>query len=146
MSIDLDVIERVIDIAASPETVFTLLTDPEQYVRWKGTSARLDARRGGAFDVGFAGGGRVLGEYLEVVPNRRVVFTWGWDSSEAVVGPGGSTVEIDLEPKGQGTRLHLVHRGLPVSERASHTEGWDFFLPRLTTIAEGRELPLTNAG
>jgi len=139
MSIDRDVIERVIDIAASPETVFTLLTDPEQYVRWKGRTAALDPRPRGAFDVGFADGARVLGEYVEIVPNRRVVFTWGWDSPEAVVGPGGSTVEIDLEPKGTGTRLRLVHRGLPASERTSHSEGWDFFLPRLIAVAEGRE-------
>lgn len=143
MSTDLDVIERVIDIAASPETVFTLLTDSEQYVRWKGRTAKLEPRRGGAFDVGFADGGRVFGEYVEVVPNRRVVFTWGWDGPDAVVKPGGSTVEIDLEPRGTGTRLRLVHRGLPASERASHTEGWDFFLPRLTAVAEGRELPPT---
>jgi len=146
MSIDLDVIERVIDIAASPETVFTLLTDPVQYVRWKGKTARLDPRPRGAFDVGFADGGRARGEYLEVVPNRRVVFTWGWDAPGAVVGPGASTVEIDLEPNGAGTRLRLVHRGLPATERASHAEGWDFFLPRLHAIAEGRELPETNAG
>ena len=138
MGIDPDVIERVIDIAASPETVFTLITDPEQYVRWKGKTARLDPRPRGAFDVGFADGGRALGEYIEVVPNRRVVFTWGWDSPEAVVGPGGSTVEIDLEPNGNGTRLRLIHRGLPATERASHSEGWDFFLPRLTAVAEGR--------
>ncbi len=141
MTTDLDVIERVIDIAASPETVFALLTDPEQYVRWKGRTAKLEPRTGGVFDVGFADGGRALGEYVEVVPNRRVVFTWGWDSPRSVVRPGGSTVEIDLEPRGKGTRLRLVHRGLPASERASHTEGWDFFLPRLTAIAEGRELP-----
>ena len=139
MSIDRDVIERVIDIAASPETVFTLLTDPEQYVRWKGRTAALDPRPRGVFDVGFADGGRVLGEYVEIVPNRRVVFTWGWDSPEAVVGPGGSTVEIDLEPKGTGTRLRLVHRGLPASERTSHSEGWDFFLPRLIAVAEGSQ-------
>lgn len=139
MATDLDVIERVIDIAASPETVFTLLTDPEQYVRWKGTRAKLEPRPRGAFDVGFANGGRVLGEYVEVVPNRRVVFTWGWDGPDAVVKAGGSIVEIDLEPRGTGTRLRLVHRGLPVSERASHTVGWDFFLPRLTAVAEGRQ-------
>ena len=146
MSIDLDVIERVIDIAASPETVFTLLTDPEQYVRWKGRTATLDPRPRGVFDVGFGDGGRVLGAYVEVVPNRRVVFTWGWDGPEAAVRPGGSTVEIDLEPIGKGTRLRLVHRGLPVSERASHTAGWDHFLPRLSAIAEGRALPATTTG
>ena len=140
MSIDVDVIERVIDIAATPETVFTLLTDPHEYVKWKGRSAELDARRGGAFHVSFKDAA-VRGEYVEVVPNRRVVFTWGWEAPGAAVGPGGSIVEIELEPRGAGTRLRLVHRGLPAAERASHTVGWDFFLPRLTAIAEGRSVP-----
>ena len=140
MSIDVDVIERVIDIAASPETVFTLLTDPVEYVKWKGRAARLDPRAGGAFHVSFKDAA-VSGEYVEVIPNRRVVFTWGWEAPDAVVGPGGSTVEIDLEPRGAGTRLRLVHRGLPDSELASHTAGWDYFLPRLTSIAEGRAVP-----
>jgi len=146
MSIDLDVIERVIDIAASPETVFALLTDPEQYVRWKGDRAQLDARPRGVFDVGFADGNRVRGEYLEVVSNRRVVFTWGWDSAEATVPAGASTVEIDLEPHGKGTRLRLVHRGLPTEARASHSEGWDYFLPRLIAVAEGRDPNDKEAG
>ena len=140
MTIDVDVIERVIDIAASPETVFTLLTDPVEYVRWKGRAAELDPRAGGAFHVSFKDAA-VRGEYVEVIPNRRVVFTWGWEAPGAAVGPGGSTVEIDLEPRGAGTRLRLMHRGLPAAERASHAEGWDYFLPRLTNVAEGRAVP-----
>ena len=138
MSTDADVIERVIDIAASPETVFTLLTDPAEYVRWKGRLADLDPRAGGRFHV-LINDTSVRGEYVEVVPNRRVVFTWGWDGADAIVGPGGSTVEIDLEPHRGGTRLRLVHRGLPAAELASHTAGWDYFLPRLTAVAEGRQ-------
>jgi len=140
MGIDVDVIERVIDIAASPETVFTLLTDPQEYVRWKGRAAELDPRAGGRFHVSFKDAA-VRGEYVEVVPNRRVVFTWGWETPGAAVGPGGSTVEIDLEPRGSGTRLRLVHRGLPAAELASHTQGWDHFLPRLSAVAEGGSVP-----
>jgi uncharacterized protein YndB with AHSA1/START domain len=140
MSPDVGVIERVIDIAASPETVFTLLTDPVEYVKWKGRAAELDPRAGGAFHVSFKDAA-VRGEYVEVIPNRRVVFTWGWETPGAAVGPGGSIVEIELEPRGAGTRLRLVHRGLPVAELASHTEGWDYFLPRLTAVAEGRIPP-----
>jgi uncharacterized protein YndB with AHSA1/START domain len=140
MSTDVDVIERVIDIAATPETVFALLTDPTEYVKWKGRAAELDPRAGGAFHVSFKDAA-VRGEYVEVVPNRRVVFTWGWETPGAAVGPGGSVVEIELEPRGSGTRLRLVHRGLPVAELASHSEGWDFFLPRLVSVAEGRAQP-----
>ncbi|MEO8632886.1 MAG: SRPBCC domain-containing protein [Chloroflexota bacterium] len=138
MTVDTKAIEKVITIAARPETVFRLLTDPKEYVRWKGRLAQLEPRPGGDFRVDFPGDkGTVIGEFVEVVPDRRVVFTWGWQASE-IVPPGSSTVEIDLEPDGQGTRLRLVHRGLPEGAIASHTEGWDYFLPRLTNVAEGR--------
>src|SRR3981081_4944377 len=120
MSTDADVIERVIDIAASPETVFTLLTDPTEYVKWKGRAAKLVPTAGGEFSVTFKDTA-VRGEYVDVVPNRRVVFTWGWEGPDAVVGPGGSTVEIELEPRGKGTRLRPPARGLPTAERPRPT-------------------------
>ena len=141
MSVDTKVIERVITIAAAPETVFAFLTDPEQYVRWKGRLAELDPHPGGVFRVEFVSEkDTVAGRFVEVVPPRRVVFTWGWEGSD-FVPPGTSTVEIDLEPTGQGTRLRLVHRGLPEPAMTSHAEGWDYFLPRLAEVAEGREPP-----
>ena len=139
MSVDTKVIERVITIEARPATVFRLLTDGSEYVRWKGDSAQLDARPGGMFRVIFANRKDIVsGRFVELVPDRRVVFTWGWEGNPLVT-PGSSTVEIDLEPHGaNGTRLRLVHRGLPAEGLAGHTEGWDFFLPRLTAVAEGR--------
>lgn len=138
MALDTKVIERVITIAAPPEAVFRLLTDPVQYVKWKGKLADLEARPGGSFRVEFAAGkGIAAGRYVEVAPGRRVVITWGWEGNE-MVPPGSSTVEIDLEPTGSGTRLRLVHRGLPDGAATSHAEGWDYFLPRLEDVAEGR--------
>jgi len=138
VTVETKAIEKVIRIEARPETVFRLLTDPQEYIRWKGKLAQLEPRRGGGFRVDFPEDkGSVIGEFVEVVPNRRVVFTWGWQDNP-VVPPGSSTVEIDLEPEGQGTKLRLVHRGLPEGAVAPHTEGWDYFLPRLTNVAEGR--------
>jgi uncharacterized protein YndB with AHSA1/START domain len=139
MAVDTKVIERVITIAAPPETVFRLLTDPVQYVRWKGKLAELEPRPGGKFRVEFANTKDIVaGRFVEVVPGRRVVFTWGWEGNEHVP-PGMSRVEIDLAPEGAGTRLRLVHRGLPDDALASHTQGWDYFLPRLEDVAEGRQ-------
>jgi uncharacterized protein YndB with AHSA1/START domain len=138
MAVETKVIERVITIDAPPETVFRLLTDPVQYVRWKGKLAELEPRPGGRFRVEFGSGKEIAaGKYVEIVPSRRVVFTWGWEGNE-MVPPGSSTVEIDLAPVGTGTRLRLIHRGLPDQAVASHTEGWDYFLPRLEDVAEGR--------
>jgi len=139
MAVDTKVIERVITIEAPPDAVFRLLTDPVQYVRWKGELAELEPRPAGKYRVTFAGDyGTAAGKFVEVVPNRRVVFTWGWEGNENVP-PGTSTVEIDLEPQGKGTRLRLVHRGLPEAEIKAHADGWDFFLARLEDVAEGRE-------
>jgi uncharacterized protein YndB with AHSA1/START domain len=144
VTVDTKAIEKVITIAARPETVFRLLTDPNEYVRWKGKLAQFDARPGGMFHVDFMNDKDIVdGTFVEVIPSRRVVFTWGWKGNP-VVPPGSSTVEIDLEPDGQGTRLRLVHRGLPEAALATHAEGWDYFLPRLTNVAEGRPLETGN--
>lgn len=145
MSVDTEVIERTITIAAAPDTVFRLLTDPNEYVRWKGQRAEFDPRPNGGFRVLFPNGTDIVaGKFVELVPERRVVFTWGWEGNEHVP-PGSSTVEIDLEPAGTGTRLHLVHRGLPVPAIARHAEGWDYFLPRLIAVGAGRSPDPENA-
>jgi uncharacterized protein YndB with AHSA1/START domain len=139
MAVDTKVIERVITIQAPPETVFRFLVDPVQYIRWKGKLAELEPLPGGKFRVEFATTKDIAaGKFIEVIPPRRVVFTWGWEGNEHVP-PGTSTVEIDLLPEGNGTRLRLVHRGLPDDALASHAEGWDYFLPRLEDVAEGKE-------
>src|SRR6266852_5369739 len=82
MTVDTKVIERVITISAKPETVFRLLTDGGEYVRWKGESAQLDARPNGVFRVIFPNRTDVVsGRFVEVIPERRVVFTWGWENN-----------------------------------------------------------------
>ena len=63
------------------------------------------------------------GEYVEVIPNRRVVFTWGWDAPGAAVGPGGSTVEIELEPiSSRATRMRVITRGGVFFDGSTATE------------------------
>ena len=130
------VIEREVRIEARPETVFELFTDPEQYVRWKGRAAKLDPRPGGEFRAEVNDQAVAVGEFVEVDPPRRVVFTWGWEGNEAVP-PGSSTVEVTMEPDGEGTMLRLVHRGLPAPAVADHTHGWDHYLARLAVVGAG---------
>ena len=80
------------------------------------------------------------GEYVEVTPFSRVVFTWGWESEGNPVPPGSSTVEITLVPDGEGTLVRLRHSGLPTDHaREQHSQGWAHYLNRLTFAAEGRD-------
>lgn len=134
-----DAVEREVRIDARPETIFPFLTDPGLMVRWMGVSAKADARPGGIYRVDVDGGGHVArGEFVEVSPPDRVVFTWGWESEQSPVRPGSSTVEVTLTPDGDQTIVRLVHSGLPSSDSAAaHTTGWEHYLPRLVVAAAG---------
>jgi Activator of Hsp90 ATPase homolog 1-like protein len=54
------------------------------------------------------------------------------------VPQGSSTVEIELSPAGDGTRLRFTHHDLRSAESVqSHSHGWDHYLSRLQTAAAG---------
>jgi uncharacterized protein YndB with AHSA1/START domain len=134
-----EVVHREIRIDAAPSTVFEFLTDPAKMVRWMGTEALVDPRPGGDYAVNISGHERVSGEVIEIVPDRRLVFTWGWEGGALPVAPGASTVEITLEPDGPGTLLRLTHRDLPPGMHTFHRLGWDYALPRLAAVATGQD-------
>jgi len=127
--------EVVVD--ASPSTIFPFLTDPAEQVRWMGTDAVLDPRPGGAYRVLVQGRHPGVGEFVEVVPDRKVVFTFGWDQPDHPIPARSTEVEITLIPDGDKTRVRLVHRGLPDDAVADHTQGWGHYLERLATVAAG---------
>jgi uncharacterized protein YndB with AHSA1/START domain len=123
-------------VDAEPETVFAFFTDPDKMIQWKGRHAELDPRPGGVYRVDVTGEHVARGEYVELDPPHRVVFTWGWEGGDAVP-PGSSTVEITLTEQAGGTLVRLEHRDLPEAERAQHGHGWDHYLERLVVAAAG---------
>jgi uncharacterized protein YndB with AHSA1/START domain len=132
-------VERQIFIAATPARVYELLTDADLLVEWMAPHAELDPAPGGALRWTHVNGDSVLGEFVELVPARRIVFTFGWDRADVGLPPGSTTVEIDLRPHGDGTELSLVHRGLAGPMADAHGGGWDNYLARLAAVAEGRD-------
>ena len=139
MTNEIDFIEREVRITARAETIFSLLIDPEQIIRWLGVAADLDARPGGNFRVNVTGQDITSGSFVDVSPFSRIVFTWGWESEDTMVTPGTSTVEINLIEEGDTTALRLRHSGLPELDRESHGMGWDHYLNRLMIAATGRD-------
>jgi uncharacterized protein YndB with AHSA1/START domain len=131
------VVER--RVAARPETVFRFFSDGRRWLMWQGVEAEIDLKPGGAFRVNVRGDGFASGRFLEVEPNKRVVFTWGWEGPDSPVPPGSSTVEIELIEVPDGTLLRLSHRDLPEDERDVHRYGWDNYIGRLTAVGEGRD-------
>lgn len=119
-------------IAAAPATVFEYFTDPAKMLTWMGVAVDLDPTPGGTFRVDMNGDDVAAGEFVEVAPPHRVVFTWGWDGSDDVP-PGSSTVTVTLTADGDQTVVELRHDGLPDHLAARHGEGWQHFLPQLVT-------------
>ena len=122
-------------IDATPEKVFPYLVEPELLTKWIGDESWNDPRPGGLFRLKFDSENVVRGEFVEVDPPRRVVYSWGSEQRESL--PAGSTmVAFDLEPENGGTRVHLRHSDLPTeNEVEQHTKGWDYFLPLLAKVA-----------
>jgi uncharacterized protein YndB with AHSA1/START domain len=82
---------------ASPAIVYKAWSQPELFRRWwvpksatgvSLVSCEMDVRTGGAYRLEFAAGGSdtvaFYGKYLEVVPNRRIVWTNDEDEEGAV--------------------------------------------------------------
>jgi len=124
-----------IDIAAPREVVFAHLVSPERITRWLGRPTDVDPVSGGSFAVDI-NGTLVRGEYLVVDPPHRVVVSWGMVGLDELP-PGASRVEFTLTPAGGGTRLDLVHTGLPDSRLRGHSSGWANYLGRLEVAAVG---------
>jgi uncharacterized protein YndB with AHSA1/START domain len=126
-------------IKASPARVWAAITQPDQMIQWWSPdagptlSAEADVRPGGRFSIVF----RLLngeehnptGVYREVVPDRKLVFTWEWAGRPEAE----SLVTFQLEPIDDGVELTLIHERLPdEAARESHDAGWRGFLDKLS--------------
>ena len=136
---DPDILEVTVHIAALPETVFPYFTDAARYAMCMGTHAVLEPVPGGRYRVSMRDGVEAVGEFLEVDPPHRVVFTWGW-TNEHVVAPGTTRVVVTLEEEDGGTRVVLRHHDLPDDDqRDRHRKGWEMYLDRLGARMLGRD-------
>lgn len=147
-------IEREIQIDASPEVVFQVISSPEHLKEWWPDEAALDPD--GAYEIVFGdrASDEVHVEHLTVVdarPPRHFSFRWVYGDA-AVPDPTNSLlVTFDLIPVGDGTVVRMTETGFrergwegAVLEEAynDHSSGWDHFIPRLgeyvTRLAAGR--------
>jgi uncharacterized protein YndB with AHSA1/START domain len=126
-----------IRIDATPDDVFPYLIDASLLVRWMGDWADFDPVNGGRYIVDI-NGVPIRGHFLDIDPPHRVVFSWGAAGSDQLP-PDSTTVEITLQPDGDGTILQLIHSKLPDDQQAQHGIGWTHFLERLAAAASGHD-------
>ena len=128
-------------IKATPDRVYAAWTDPAQLKEWWGPegvitrSLTADVRVGGKYrwDCANPEGEQMsaFGEYRQLIPGRKIVFTWKWDDDEAW-NDRTSLVTVEFLDGDGGTELLFEHDQLPSEEsRDRHYEGWNSILDRL---------------
>jgi len=125
-----DRIERTVEIAHPPATVWAALTTAGGLSAWFGNEAQIDLRPGGSASMRWDSG-HTADMRVERVEEPTVFgFTWhiyGLPEDD----PRRTYVEFTLEPDGAGTRLTVVESGfaqLPEDARRTaydgNTRGW----------------------
>jgi uncharacterized protein YndB with AHSA1/START domain len=122
------VLERTVVIRAPRRTVFRYFTDSERFAAWWGAGSTIDARPGGAVRIRYPNGVLASGEIVEVVPDQRVVFTYGYEDASRPLRPGGSRVTVTLDESPEGTLLRLRHELPDAAVRDEHVQGWRYQL------------------
>ena len=117
----------------APEEVWRAWTDPQAIAKWWGpggndpvSMVEVDVRVGGRFRMVFGGtqglDHECAGIYREVVPNRKLVFTWCWPNSTP---DRVSLVTIVFNPAAGGTDLEFRHEQFfDEAARDGHQRGW----------------------
>ena len=115
---------------ATPQRVFDAWTDPKLAAAWlfrgpdsEAHRTEIDLKVGGRWEIVDRRGGvdyRAIGEYLEIEPPRRLVFTFGMPQfAEAF-----TTVTVEIEADGDGARMTLTQALLSPDAIAALEQGW----------------------
>jgi uncharacterized protein YndB with AHSA1/START domain len=126
--------------------VYQAWTEPTQMLKWWGPKdiecrdIQAEVKVGGAYRIHLTsekGDHIAIGKYLQVVPNKRLQFTWQWEH----YAMPDSTVTVDFEDLGKTTRLTLTHAGLPDQEDVTdHTRGWTSLLEKFASMTESGQI------
>jgi uncharacterized protein YndB with AHSA1/START domain len=136
----MDSIEREIVIAAPPERVYAIVTQPEHMGAWFGDAGA--ERAGDVITMRWDEYGSA--ELRVVKEDPPHAFAYRWDSTAKV---GDTLVEFTLTPEGDGTRLKVVESGWESlattpdeqeSLRQGNVRGWQQELGDLERYAAGR--------
>jgi len=142
-------IKQVIEIDASPEAVFSAISDEQELTQWFPDTAILEPKVGGKFKLSFLKDSKNSrmkldmdfineGKILEIIQNKKLVHTWQWQTFSDFPQ---TIVTWELEQVDNKTRLTLTHSGFTGNEEGpasleEHNKGWSFFLNGLISYCK----------
>lgn len=141
------------DFTASPARLFKAWTEPNEIRAWFGggpgrvSNAMIDLRVGGVwrfvFDDTPGAFNALRGEYIEIVRDQRLVFSWIHQKTRqdgVLEETAASQVTVEIAPNGTGARMTVRHEGIArESGRIGVSEGWCYGLSSLIAMLENEE-------
>ena len=121
-------LSRTVVIRAPRALVFRYFTDSKRFAAWWGAGSSIDPRPGGEVLIRYPNADVVRGTVEQIVPDERIVFTYGYEDPAKPIPPGGSRVTIALLDDDDGTRLDLRHELADPTVRDHHVPGWRYQL------------------
>ena len=110
-------------LPASGKEIYEAWLSSKEHGDFTGDSAIIDPKVGGDYT---AGSGYIKGRTLEMEPHRRIVQSWR--STDFPPDSADSRLEVLLEEAKGGTRLTLIHSGIPDGQGQMYKQGWkDFY-------------------
>lgn len=131
-------VDESIEIAASREHVFDLLTDPALIPTWWPIIRRFEPRTGGRFEMG-ADGWVIEGEVTAMQRPRFFAYTWRCAEHPPGSVPVGVVTRVlfELEEGEKRTLVRQAHGTFENAEQAvTHARLWRHYLGRLKDVAE----------
>ena len=137
------VVEKSIEIAATPVKVWEALTDPAKVKQYLfGTNMSADWRVGGRITYSGEWEGKQYvdgGEILELVPEKILKSTY-WSSMSGTEDKPENYVNVTyaLEPMNGGTKLTVIQDNNKTADSAEHSgNNWQMVLGALKKVCEG---------
>jgi len=129
----------------SCERLFQAWTNADDVLQWFGPgdpgleTAKIDLKTGGIWEFAYAerdGKTDTLsGEYVEITPNERLIFTWTHrrrDRHGQSETTHPSLVTVEFEDIGDSVRMRLTHENIRSEDgRLGVTDGWSATFQRL---------------
>ena len=132
-------------LTTRPDKVYRAFIEPDAIASWLPpfgflcTVHELDAREGGKHRMSFrnftTGASHAFGgEYVELVPGERLVYTDRFDDPGL---PGEMRVTVTLKAVSVGTEVHIEQQGIPDAiPLESCYLGWQESLRKLAKLVE----------
>ncbi len=125
-------IKQTYHIKASPEEVWTALTNAKDIQNWSAAPARMDERTGTEFSLW---GGNIWGKNIKVVHQKQLIQEWY--SMEDKPWDKPSIVNFMLSPEKEGTQVDLLQVDVPDEYAKGISDGWgEYYLGPLRDYLE----------